>query len=482
MKLKDIAYQVMLERGFIPDFSTEIQREVEKLKIPIFSGTQSKFKDLRNLFWFSIDNDDSLDLDQITYAEKSSTGKDKVYIGIADVDVLVKQETAIDERASHNTTSVYVPTYVFPMLPLELSTGLTSLNEGQERCSVVVEIEVDEDGVFSAVDIYPAWVKNHAKLTYNKVGDFLENGTPLEVSSDKSAILTEQLKLQDKIARKIRENRFREGALGFSDIEVIPIIENDIPVRIEEISPNRARSLIANLMVAANVCVTRFLDALGMPILRRIVRVPQRWERIVYLAKQLGETLPDKPEVKALRDFLFEQKKKNPEGFQDLSIAVIKLIGKGEYVAGLPGEISPGHFDLALQDYAHTTAPNRRFPDLIMQRLLKSHFYNQPLPYKKEDLIAMASHCTQKEDDATKVERRVRKSAIAMVFSNQIGNDFAAIVTGAAEKGTWVKLKKPPVEGKLVKGFEGVDVGDKITVKLIHTDPVNGFIDFARVK
>lgn len=480
--LSEIAYQAMVERGFIPGFSEDIRNEVKAIEKPKFQNVPSSYRDMRDLFWFSIDNDDSLDLDQITYAEKLPSGKSKVYVGIADVDVLVNKNSYINQRAAHNTTSVYVPTYVFPMLPLELSTGLTSLNENEDRYAVVVEIEVDESGKFELIEIYPALVKNHAKLTYNKVGAFLEKGQPLSYSGKKLEILSEQLKLQDQIAKSIKERRYREGALGFADIEVIPVIVDGLPVRIEEVSPNRARTLIANLMVATNTSITKFFNSQKMPILRRIVRVPERWDRIVILAKELNEKLPSTPDVKALRDFLTNQQKKNPEGFYDLSIAIIKLIGKGEYVAGLPGEISPGHFDLALQDYAHTTAPNRRYPDLIMQRLLKSRLFQKTLPYSTPDLAAMASHCTQKEDDATKVERRVRKSAIAMVFSDQIGKDFNGMITGANEKGTWVRLTKPHVEGKLIRGFKKVDVGDKVTVKLISTDPINGFIDFELIK
>lgn len=466
--LQDIAYQAMVDRGFQPDFSSSELQEVASLRPP----SLSPLKDLREKLFFSIDNDDSLDLDQLTYAEK-----EKIFIAIADVSILVSASSAIDQHASHNTTSVYTPAINFPMLPPELSTDLTSLNPSVDRQAIIVEMNIALQGDFTLSAIYPALVHNHAKLTYKGVGAWLEKKGPLPPIPG----LAEQVTLQDALAQRMKAFRLRQGALSFKTIEVKPTVRNGVAVNLEEALPNRANALIENFMIAANVGYTRYLLDNKVPIIKRIVRTPERWNRIVALAHDKGEKLPPEPNVKALRDFLIKQQQLDPLHFPDLSIAVIKLIGKGEYVLAYPGEPSPGHFDLALEDYAHTTAPNRRYPDLIMQRLLKHQFSKTPQPYSKESLATLATHCTEMEDNASKVERRVKKSAAAMVLGPQIGRQFSALVTGATEKGTWVRLITPPIEGKLVKGFKGVDVGDAIAVKLIHVDVQQGFIDFARV-
>lgn len=468
----------MLERGFAPDFSAAAVEELEQMKAP--APQPKEALDLRDLLWASIDNEDSRDLDQLTYAEKLPSGKEKIYVAIADVDSLVKKGSAIDEHASHNTTSVYTPAKIFPMLPLKLSTNLTSLNEHNDRAAIVVEMEIEKDGRFVLADIYPAWVRNHAKLAYPGVGICLEQGACLTHPIPSIKGLRKQLELQDSMALKIQGFRDREGALQFAELELRPVVVGGVPVGVEEKSLNRAHKLIENFMIAANVGITTFLTEKKIPTIRRIVKTPKRWDRIVDLAKDLGETLPAKPDVKALRAFLLKQQQERPLQFADLSLAIIKLIGRGEYVLGVPGKQHLEHFDLAEIKYAHTTAPNRRYPDLLMQRILKSVLHNDPLPYSNDELDRLAQHCTQKEDDATKVERRLIKCAVAMLLVKDIGKEFKAMVTGASPKGTWVRLLTPPIEGKLVKGFEGVDVGDYLHVKLIHVDVKNGHIDFAR--
>ncbi len=475
--LSKIADQAMTERGFNLDFPPEVMAEIAPLTVsppPI-----SNFRDLRQLLFFSIDNDDSKDLDQLTYVEKTDSGKDRIYVAIADVDGIVKTGAQTDRYAAHNTTSVYTPAKIFPMLPPKLSTDLTSLNPGSDRSAIVVEMEVADDGLFERVDICPAWVRNHAKLAYNNVAGFLEGKDTLSV---KISGLSEQIRLHDAIAQRIKDFRNRQGALSFSTIEVSPVIVDGLALALEVRDQNRAQMIIENFMIAANVTITRYLTELKLPTLRRVVRTPERWDRIVILAETYGEKLPSEPSNKALRDFLVKRRQKDSERFPDLSLAIIKLVGRGEYIASFIGQEAEGHFDLALQDYAHTTAPNRRFPDLIMQRLLKSHFYGTPLPYEKTQLLFLAKHCTEKEDDATKVERHLRKSAAAIVLSRQFGKVFPAMVTGAAPKGTWVRLRSPPIEGRLIKGFEGVDVGDHIQVKLAAVDIAQGFIDFSRVE
>jgi exoribonuclease-2 len=472
--LDEIAHQAMLDKGFVPDFSEEILHEVSAINAP--SPMHGPIRDLKNLLWVSIDNDDSRDLDQLTYAEKG-----RIFVAIADVDALVKKGSAIDTRAAQNTTSVYTPTKVFPMLPLELSTNLTSLNPNTNRCAIVVEITVADDGRFELVDIYHAWVHNQAQLTYSCVGAWIEHQickNPMPAIAG----LREQLTLQDSLAQKIQQFRNREGALEFAELKLQPVIVDGVPVGLEESGRNRAHKLIENFMIAANVASTRFLKNRNLPTIRRVVKTPKRWDRIIILAKDLGEELPSQPDVKALRQFLLKRQSEAPLIFPDLSLAIIKLLGRGEYVLGLPGKASPGHFDLAEQEYTHATAPNRRFPDLIMQRLLKSALFQTKSPYTQDELARLAIHCTKKEDDATKVERQLLKCAAAFVLEKEVGHKYEAMVTGASSKGTWVRLMTPPVEGKLVKGAEGVDVGDFVKVRLIHVDVKKGHIDFERIQ
>jgi exoribonuclease-2 len=439
------------------------------------------FRDLTGLLWCSIDNDDSRDLDQLTVAEALDGGKVRLYVAIADVDALVSAGSPVDRHAFANTTSVYTAARIFPMLPERLSTDLTSLNEGEERLAVVVAIDLDAKGEICASEIYRARVFNRAKLAYNSTAAWLEGTGPLPQAAAEVPGLAENLKLQDEATQHLRKLRAASGALTLESIEAKPVFENDHLRDLEAQEKNRAKELIEDCMIAANGVTARFLDGKGYASLRRVVRVPKRWDRIVDLARGFHVRLPDEPNHVALAKFLDERRAADPEGFPEISLAVIKLLGSGEYAVDLPGQDPPGHFGLAVRDYAHSTAPNRRFPDLITQRLLKAAFKGSPAPYSVPELEALANQCTKKEDDATKVERQVRKSAAALLLSDRIGQTFDAIVTGASEKGTWVRVFHPPVEGRLERGAAGLDVADRLRVRLLSTDVERGFIDFARI-
>ncbi len=477
--LQAIARQAMLARGLLPDFSPAVVLEVSRLIHSATTRTPAVL-DLRSLLWCSIDNDDSRDLDQLTVAEPISGDTVKVLVAVADVDALVSKESATDAHARHNTTSVYTAAETFPMLPLALSTDLTSLGEDEERLAIVIEMVVNPDGSLGSSNIFHAWVANHAKLTYNSVALWLDGNGPAPGRVATVAGLDEQLRIQDRVAQTLRAVRHRHGALSLETIEPRAVFDDGVltDLRVEE--KNRARELIEDLMIAANRVTSKYLETRGLPSLRRILRSPDRWERIVELAASQHERLPPEPDAAALEAFLSKRRRIDPARFPDLSLTVVKLIGRGEYVVEGPGERSPGHFGLAVQGYTHSTAPNRRFPDLITQRLLKAVLADHQAPYRIEDLSALAQHCTEQEDHASKVERQVRKSAAALLLESKIGQRFDAIVTGAAEKGTWVRIVHPPAEGKLVQGFKGLDVGDRLHVELISTDVERGLIDFAR--
>jgi VacB/RNase II family 3'-5' exoribonuclease len=478
--LQRIAHRAMLQRGLLPDFSAEALVELGRIQAPAaINGEQ--VHDLRGLLWASIDNDDSLDLDQLTVAEAMPGGKVKILVAVADVDALVKNGSAIDEHARHNTTSVYTAGRIFPMLPEKLSTDLTSLNFNEDRLAIVVEMVIGADGSLMGSDIYRAHVRNHAKLAYNSVAAWLEgNGiVPAAVAAVNG--LEGNLRLQDKAAQVMKNLRHVHGALSFETVEARPVFDGDEIRDLEVEKRNRAKDIIEDFMIGANGVTARYLSSKKFPSIRRVVRTPKRWERIVGLANEQGFILPHAPDSKALEEFLTKEKAADPVGFPDLSLAVIKLMGAGEYIAELPGDTSPGHFGLAVRDYNHSTAPNRRYPDLITQRLLKAAIREGSLPYSSDELEALAKHCTEEEDAANKVERQVRKSAAAMLLGHRIGEQFDAIVTGAAEKGTWARLLTIPVEGRVEHGFEGLDVGNRIRVELIHTDVEQGFIDFKKV-
>ena len=478
--LQNIAHRVMLERGFLPDFSSAAMSELDMIQKPAESN-DAQIRDLRDLNWASIDNDDSLDLDQLTVAEVMHADKIKVYVAIADVDSLVKNGSAINEHARHNTTSIYTAAELFPMLPEKLSTNLTSLNVNEDRLAVVIEMVIDVDGSIQTSDVYRARVCNHAKLAYNSVAAWLDGSGPVMEAITTVDGLDENLRLQDRVAQRLKDLRHMQGALTLETIEAKPVFDGDQIRSLEIKEKNRAKEIIEDFMIAANGVTARFLSAKKFPSIRRVVRTPKRWERIVEIAGNHGVRLPLNPDSKALEEFLIKEQAADPLRFSDLSLTVIKLLGAGEYIAELPEGNIPGHFGLAVKDYTHSTAPNRRFPDLITQRLLKAALDGKALPYTKEDLDVLAIHCTQAEDAANKVERQVEKSAAALLLESRIGEEFDSITTGASQKGTWVRLLEIPVEGKLAHGFEGIDIGDRIRVRLIHVDVELGYIDFQKV-
>jgi exoribonuclease-2 len=480
--LQAMAAQVMVEHGFEPEFPAGIQQQLADINarppLAQASSGADAARDLRRLLWSSIDNDTSRDLDQIEVAERLSGGAFKVMIGIADVDTFVAKASPIDGHAAKETTTVYTGVRIFPMLPEELSTGASSLLENEDRLAMVIEFAVGADGVVSSGTVYRALVRNQAQLTYNAVGGWLEGtGTaPTKVAA--SAALQEQLKLQNEIAQALKKQRFLHGALNIDTTEVRPVVLNQQVVDIAKQERNSATDLIEDFMIAANGVVARLLEKVSS--LRRIVKTPKRWDRIVELAAAQGETLPSQPESKALNDFLLKRKAADPDHFADLSLAVIKLIGPGEYVLERPGDPEQGHFGLAVQDYTHSTAPNRRFADVVTQRLIKAFLAGTPGPYSDNELADIANNCTLKEDAARKVEREMSKRLAAVAMSHRIGETFDAIVTGAGSHGTFVRVMKPPLEGLLEHGGQGLDVGDKIRARLTRTDVQRGYIDFVR--
>jgi exoribonuclease-2 len=465
----------MTEHGFLPDFPAEVRREVEALQASPPAG----IKDLRGRLWSSIDNRESRDLDQIEVAERLPYDQIRVFVAVADVDRMVEKDSATDTHAGHSTTSVYAGPFVFPMLPERLSTDLTSLNPGQDRGAVVIEMDVGPAGAVVRHDVYRALVRSRAKLAYDAVGAWLEGGT--EVPPELAAVdgLEEQVRLQDQAAQRLRALRRRHGLLDLETIEARPVIAGGKVIDLEVPTQDRARDIIENLMIAANVAMARFLKSRRVASLRRVVRTPKRWDRIVALAAELGETLPAEPDPRALAGFLARRKAADPEHHPDLSLAVVKLLGPGEYVLERRhGRAPNGHFGLAVAEYAHSTAPNRRYADLVTQRLVKATLDGGAPEYSDDALAAIAARCTEREDAARKVERTVRKSVAAALIRDRTGDRFTAIVTGASSKGTYVRVLRPPIEGRVVRGERGLDVGDTVRVKLIGADPERGFIDF----
>jgi len=479
--LQRIARRVMMERGLLPDFSAQALSELNGIH-EAATSIETSTRDLRNLAWCSIDNDDSRDLDQLTVAEAMPGGVVKILVAIADVDAVVKKQSALDDHAEHNTTSVYTAAQIFPMLPEKLSTDITSLNFESDRLAIVIEMLIAEDGSLKSSDIYRAMVRNRAKLAYNSVAGWLDGSGPMPQVINTVNGLDENLRLQDRIARKLKSLRHEHGALDLETIEAHPVFDGDEIKDLAVEKRNAAKDIIEDFMIAANGVTARYLAAKKFPSLRRVVRIPKRWDRIIELASEHNFTLPQEPNSKALDEFLLSAKSADPLRFPDLSLSVIKLLGAGEYVVELPGENSAGHFGLAVKDYSHSTAPNRRYPDLITQRLVKTAMAEGSMPYTIDELETLAKHCTENENAAKKVERQVGKSAAAMVLESKINQQFDAIVTGASSKGTWVRLLHPPIEGRLVSGFEGLDVGHRCRVQLLHTDLERGFIDFKKIE
>jgi len=476
-QLQRIAHDAMLQRGLAPDFSAAALRETGAIARAAQESGPA-IRDLRALAWASIDNDDSRDLDQLSVSEPLAGGAVKILVAIADVDALVKKDSAIDAHAHANTTSVYTAARIFPMLPEKLSTDLTSLAESEERLAIVIEMAITPEGAVTSSDIYRARVLNRAKLAYNSVAAWLEGAAPAPPKLAAMAGLEEQLRIQDRAAQALRQVRHAHGALQLETIEVHAVFDGAALADLVPDEKNRAKELIEDFMIAANGVTARFLDSKGLASLRRVLRTPERWDRIVALAAQAGEKLPAAPDAAALDEFLARRREADPLRFPDLSLAVIKLLGSGEYALEVPGHPSPGHFGLAVRDYTHSTAPNRRFPDLIAQRLLKAALAGTASPYTQGELTALAAHCTEQEDNAAKVERQVRKSAAALLLASHIGAQFDGIVTGASDKGTWVRVTGPAAEGRIVRGFEGLNVGDRVRVVLARTDVARGFIDF----
>ena len=466
----------MLDEGFHPDIPGAAMQQLNQIS----GKADPALRDLTGLLWSSIDNDDSRDLDQIEWAERVPGGI-HVLVGIADVDSAVHKASPIDQYAAFETCTVYASVHIFPMLPERLSTDLTSLNETGERAAVIIDFTVGSDGSLKdGGSIYAARVKNKAQLTYNAVGAWLEGTAPAPPKVAASADLQAQLKLQDEAAGLLRDARHRLGALTFDRVEATAVMADGKVTGISTRTSNRAAHLIEDFMVAANETMALYLRNAKVSSIRRVVKLPERWARIVELASQHGGNLPAEPDAGALNTFLLQRRQEDPDHYADVSLAVLKLMGPGEYVLYRPGDDATGHFGLAANDYTHSTAPNRRFADLVTQRLVKALSAKMAAPYTDEELGKIATDCTQKEDAARKVQRNMLKRIAAVAMAGRIGQVFDGIVTGVTPKCTFVRVSDPPIEGRVMHGEEGMDVGGRVKVKLIGTNPEHGFIDFAR--
>lgn len=470
--------RILVQNGFDPDLTPDAQRQLGAIKGS--AAGSADVRDLRHLPWSSIDNTESLDLDQVEIAESLDNGAIRIVVGIADVDSLVTRGSPIDVHASANCTSVYAGVAVYPMLPDRLSTDLTSLAEGQDRLAIGIETVVDSGGNVADLAVYRCLVRNQAKLAYDDVGAWLDGGN-LPRKLEGNTPIIDQLKLQREASERLKAERERNGALELDTIEATPVTKDGRIVDLALVRKNKARDLIEDFMIASNVTIAKFLEAAGRSGIRRVVREPERWSRIVQLAAKYGATLPAEPDALALAQFLKAQRAADPDRFPDLSLSIVKLLGPGLYALDLPGKDPGGHFSLATHDYSHATAPNRRYADLVTQRLVKAALTNSAAPYSNDDLSAVAQRCTEREDAARKVERQVRKTAAALLLSGRIGQTFDGIVTGVTEKGTFVRTFHPPAEGRVMKGEQGMDVGERVRVKLLSTEPERGFIDFQGV-
>ena len=477
--LQRVALKALVEKGFETTFPRHVIEELQKIQGPaVYKNDYAK--EQRHLIWCSIDNEDSRDIDQLSYAEQLPDKKVKVMVAVADVDELVNIQSKIDHHAGLNTATIYTIAQIFPMLPEMLSTDLTSLNFDSDRCAIVAEMIVGEDGNIHEYDVYCAMVHNYAKLDYDTVGAWLDGKIPVPEAIKNVKGLEENIQLQERMAQKMKELRHEHGALEFETLESRPVFDGDILCEMKEKKKNRAQGMIEDFMIATNGVIAQYLEKKGYPSLRRVVRTPKKWDRIGEIAAENGFTLPPEANSRALSQFLKSMKQNKPDEYSDISHSILKLIGGGEYLVDTPDNHTDGHFGLAVKDYSHSTAPNRRYSDLITHRLLKSAMTGSSIPYTTEELEQIARNCTVKEDYIRKIERQIEKSANAILLESKIGETFDGIITGAASKGTWVKTSRPQLEGKLVKGFEGLQVGNKIKVRLITVDVESGFIDFEK--
>jgi VacB/RNase II family 3'-5' exoribonuclease len=471
------------EAGFVTDFPEHVlqeAREVAGRDRQIIA--RSSARDLTDLLWSSIDNSDSRDLDQVEYAERLPDDSIRLLIGIADVDAFVPKESAIDRHARANTVSIYTPGKVFPLLPEQLSNDTTSLLEGEERLAVVTEMIVSVGGAVGEVNIYRALIRNRAKLIYGRVGKWLDGDTHVPAEVARIDGMEAQLRLQAEAAERLRGLRLRKGALELETGEAVPVVVSGNLIELRTPERTRAQDLIENFMIAANTAMAEFLESEGVASLRRVVREPERWPRIVEIAARFGESLPKHADSLALSTFMSRRRAADPARYAELSLSILKLMGAGDYLVETPDADQDGHFGLALEDYTHSTAPNRRYADLVTQRSVKSQLAGAPAPYTEEELRAVAARCNVMESASRGVERRMRKAATALLVGERVGEVFEGIVTGVKERGTFVKLSAPPVEGKVVAGASGLDVGDRVRVRLLAVDARRGFIDFARAE
>lgn len=475
-QLETLAEQAMLERHFSPSFSAEAQKQLQTITHPIQSPKKGVVRDLRDRPWISIDNEGSQDIDQLTYVEM---GPDHatLYVAVADVDSLVVKGSALDLEAQEKATTVYTPSTIFPMLPDKLSHDFTSLKQDEDRLAIIGEVTILKSGKIGEIHFYQASVHNRAKLSYDNVTAWLAKKGSLNASAE----IGHQIVIQDKLSRKIRTYRHLHGALSLEVREMQPVLSDEKIVSIRAATQNRAEEMIEDFMIVCNVAATQYLQRHQMPTLMRIVREPKNWRRIIEIARENGAKLTRNPNAKVLELFLLDQKRKDPKNFPDLSFSVVKLLGRGEYVVDYPGEFAPGHFGLALRHYTHATAPNRRYVDLLTQRLLKMAMTNSPLTYSREELASISHNCTIKEEAAEKIERRLKKSAAAIFLQTKIGTVFSGMVTGANDH-TWVRISRPFVEGRIMEDYRGLKVGQRVFVKLVKVDVEKGHIDFARQK
>jgi exoribonuclease-2 len=475
--LRAIARRAMVQRGLLPDFPPAALAELQEVTAEPPAGGPP-VRDLRSELWMSLDNDSSRDLDQLSVARPLDGGRTRVLVAVADVDARVADGSAIDAHARVNTTTVYTAGGIFRMIPERLSTDVTSLNQDEERLALVVQIDVRSDGIVEASDVYRGRVLNRARLAYDSVAAWLDGDASAPAAVRAVPSMDEAIRLQDRVAQAMRQQRHERGALTLETLEPTVVFDGDAVSDLKHEPKNRAKELIEDFMIAANTATATFLEVRGYPSLRRVLRAPARWDRIVMLARQLGEALPLAPDARALETFLVRRRAADPGRFADVSLSVVKLLGSGEYAVEMPGHDGAGHFGLAARDYTHSTAPNRRFADLVTQRLLKAAIAAAPAAYSIDALAAVAKACTEQGSNAAQVERQVRKAAAALLLASRVGERFDAIVTGASERGTYVRVLAPPVEGRVVEDFAGFDVGDRVRVELVGTDVERGYIDF----